>query len=298
MFLAWLLIACASTPLNSLAWRESWEVLVATEDGGLIDARGTVGNSGMRRGEGQIHIDRWSTNETPIFYSVGNGPNDVDISDAHDAIRVGTSLLGRFEADEHWTVRAASPNANAIIRVNPGGVVPPMSTGIVGNGQWTLSAPITHGPTHGWFTAGKRGGMLQGRAIVLHRGGDGQPTGPRRGVYILSEAATIGVDEQGDLRLSWANINGQDFDLSQAEVVRSSDGSVRMDLRPSADFWFEVIPTSPLWPTDGHLHLAAPEKWAAEVMGRGAQRQVARGQATIHVAGRIIKSAAILVMVD
>ena len=51
-----LLLSCtgAGTPTESLAWREQWEILVLTEDGGLIEGTAVVGNSGMFRGAGHF----------------------------------------------------------------------------------------------------------------------------------------------------------------------------------------------------------------------------------------------------
>ncbi len=298
MILLWLVLGCSQAPTDALTWREAWEVLIATEDGGIIDAHASIGNSGMMRGEGRVHIDWWASGETPILYTIEGGPNDIDVSDARDAVRVGTALVGRYEEGDHWTVRAASDGANAILRINPGGIAPPMATALVGGGQWTISAPMTLGTAHGWYTAGKRGGMLQGRSVVLHRGGDGQPNGPRKGLFILGNEASIGIDQQGDLQLAWANIGGQDFDLTEVKLTTSANGEVQFDLRPAQALQVRVKPLPVGGMRDGHEHLLAPEQWAARSWGRGARRQIQRGIATISMNDREFRSPAILLSVE
>ena len=45
--------------------------------------------------------------------------------------------------------------------------------------------PHSNGRTHGWFTAGRRGGIFEGKTVTLHRGGDGHPRGGRETAVIL-----------------------------------------------------------------------------------------------------------------
>ena len=77
-----------------------------------------------------------------------------------------------------------------------------MATGITESGQWTVSSPISNGRTHGWFTAGRRGGIFEGKTVTLHRGGDGHPRGGRETAVILGRDVSIGLDLQADRRCS------------------------------------------------------------------------------------------------
>ena len=196
-----LLQACIGPPDQALNWRKQWELLILTEDGGMVDARISVGNTGILRRQGHLRANRWAAKDTPILFSLDGGPGDVDISDMHDAVRVGSTLLGRYETGDNWTLRISDDSANAIIHVDPGGPDAPMSTALEDHGQWTITAPITHGKAHGWFTAGRRGGMFEGRAIAIQRGGDGQP-GPRTAAFVLGDGVSIGLDAHEGQRLA------------------------------------------------------------------------------------------------
>lgn len=296
----WLLaiLGCSDRPTDSLLWRESWEVLIATQGGGLIDARATVGNTGLLRGQARLHLDRWSQTESPILYGVHGGPEDVDVSTARDAVRVGTTLIGRYESGENWTIRASSEEANAILHIDPGGPKPPMATGRIGDGQWTLTAPITQGPVHGWYTAGKRGGLVEGYAVALHRGGDGRAEGPRTAAFVVSPTISIGFDQQDDVSLRWARVDDRDFSIEDARLTQSADGSARLDLRPSADLWIQFEPSDAGGSTDGLDHLLPPERWVAKAASHTALRTIRRYTAVIHIEGTIRRSAGLLVVVD
>ncbi len=292
------LLACSEVPSDSLFWRESWEVLISTQDGGMIDGRATVGNTGLLRGQGRLSLDRWSPNETPILYGIHGGPQDVDISAAHDAVRVGSALIGRYEKGDNWTIRASSDAASAILHIDPGGPEPPMATGLVGDGQWTIEAPITQGPVHGWYTAGKRGGLVKGIAIALHRGGGGRATGPRRAAFVMSPTLSIGYDQQDEVSLRWARIEDRDFSVEDARLSHSSDGSARLDFRPAADLWIELESTGVDGTRNGLEHLLMPEQWIASAVEHRAQRHIRRTTAVIHVEGRIVRSPGILLQVQ
>ncbi len=296
MFLA--LIACGGPPSDSLLWRESWEVLISTQNGGLVDGRAAVGNTGLLRGQGRLHLDSWSPAESPMLYGIYGGPEDVDISASRDAVRVGSALIGRFEPGDNWTIRVSSEAANAILHIDPGGPRPPIATGRIGAGQWTVTAPITQGRVHGWYTAGKRGGLVKGLAIALHRGGDARAQGPRRAAFALSQTISIGFDQQDEVALRWARVGDRDFPVDDARFSISADGSARLDFRPSADLWIAFEPTEAGGRQDGLEHLLGPERWAAELGGHRALRTVRRASAVIHLEDRIVRGSGILLTVD
>ena len=177
-----------------------------TEDGGLIEGTAVVGNSGMFRGAGHFRARRWFKGDSPILFEMDGGAADVDVAQTHDSVRIGSALIGRLEDGEHWSMRFSHEQANAIVRVDPGGPPPPMATGITESGQWTVSSPISNGRTHGWFTAGRRGGIFEGKTVTLHRGGDGHPRGGRETAVILGRVVSIGLDLQADRRLLWARV--------------------------------------------------------------------------------------------
>ena len=102
----------------------------------------------------------------------------------------------------------------------------PPSTGVVGrgSGRWALRwhpdcCRVDRGRRARWEDLGA--------GIVLHRGGDGRPGAVRRGLYVLSEDLSLGVDEQGPARLVWGTLDGRPLDLSTVEITLTRGGRAR-----------------------------------------------------------------------
>jgi hypothetical protein len=295
-----LFLSCAGgeTPTEALGWREQWEIMVLTEDGGLIEGTATVGNTGMLRGAGHFRARRWFKEDAPILFEMDGSAADVDVGKSHDAVRIGSALIGRFEEGEHWSLRFSHEEANAIVRIDPGGPQPPMATGLSDGGQWTVASPISNGRTHGWFTAGRRGGIFEGQAVTLHRGGDGQPKGGRQTAVIAGRGVSIGLDLQGDQRLAWARVGDIDLPLDTTALTIRSDGSASIDFRPSLDLVIPITPSRVGGEIDTLAHLTAPERKLASAVGMSGLRQIHRGHASFSLDGTEYRAAAVTVVVD
>jgi hypothetical protein len=292
------LISCTSAPSDKLTWREQWEVLILTEDGGLIDGRVSTGNTGMVRGEGQFRANRWFSHASPILFGMDGGPADVDISPAHDAVRVGSALMGRFESGDHWTMRFSNDSANAIVYIDPGGPQPPISTTVIDGGQWTIASAITHGKSHGWFTAGRRGGIFQGQAVTFHRGGDSIPNLPRKTLVIMGHGVSIGVDHQGSQRLEWARIGDIDIPRDDLQLSIDSTGGATLDFRPTAPLVIHLEATTAGGSTPTHEGLIPPETWLVDAAQLGLSRMVRRVKTTFEYDGEAHTVSGIIVEVN
>ena len=272
--------ACVGSPNTAITWREQWELLILTEDGGLVDTRITVGNTGLFRNQGHLRANRWSATDSPIIFSLDGGPGDVDVSDTHDAVRVGTALLGRYESGDNWTLRISDETANAIIHVDPGGPSVPLATQLDETGQWSISSAISHGTAHGWFTAGRRGGMFEGRSIALQRGGDATPSA-RTASFVLGTGISIGIAEQGDQRLAWARIGDIDIPMDDLQQTVDESGGHHLDFRPAEDLVVHLRPAKVGGTMPQLDHLYGPEKMIAEWNGFSPSRSVFRSKAEV-----------------
>lgn len=281
-----LAFACSGPPAESLTWREQWELFVLAEDGSLIEGRVSVGNTGMLRGQGHFRANRWAAGTTPIMFAMDGGPGDVHVSESHDAVRVGTDLLGQYEDGPHWTMRLSHEAVNAIVQVDPGGPEVPMATSMEDSRQWTVASPITHGRAQGWFTAGRRGGMFNGRAVTLHRGGDGRPQTNRITLVAMGTDVSIGWDNQGSTRLAWARMKDVDVPLEDLQHTVQEDGTHRLDFRPAGDLVVDFEATTTGGSTDGFEGLYPPEKILAEAAGLKSHRTVGRSRATVNFEGQ------------
>ena len=298
MSLLCLLLSCAGPPTDALSWREQWEILILTEDGGIIEGIANTGNTGMYRGEGQFRANRWFTSGTPILFGMDGGPADVDVSSAHDAVRVGSALVGRFDDGEHWTMRFSNDEANAIVRIDPGGPQPPLSTGMSAEGQWTLASPISNGRSHGWFTAGRRGGMFEGKSVALHRGGDGRPPGPRQTVVIMGPRVSIGLDSHGSQRLAWARIGDLDLPTSGLTFSVSESGNGTLDFGPETALSIDLVPTGCSGTSEVHQDLSVLERLMADFSGLATSRTVRRAKTRFKLGEEEFSASAVIVDVE
>lgn len=278
-------LGCAGPPTDALTWREQWELFVLTEDGSLIEGRVATGNTGLYRGQGHFRANRWMPGTTPILFSMDGGPADVDVGDGHESVRVGSALLGQYEDGPHWTLRLAHEEANAIVHVDPGGPSVDMATSMDSNGQWTVAVPIAHGQAHGWFTAGRRGGKFEGRAIAIHRGGDGAMGQPRALVSAIGPGISIGLDQHGATRAAWAQIGDRQIPTDSLILTVNEQGQSVLDFRPMVDLVVTVTPSAIGGSFPGHTNLLAAERIIASAAGSFADRTVHRGRATVDFEG-------------
>ena len=275
-----------SAPADALTFVERWELLGVTGDGAVLDARVTVGNTGVLRGQGRVEVDHWPRAGEPIRYARWSAPAATERSADGRELRLDTDLLrGSGDWMETWHLRARSDDANGVVQIQGRSQPIPLATATVGGGSWSVGAPVGSGVLRGWIEAGERGGKVDGWGIVLRRGGDGRPGAERRGLYVLSDDLVLGVDEQGPVRLVWGRLEGRELDTTDARVTYD-DGVVGIDLRPADSLVVRFELSSAGGSTDSTAHWTAPERWAASWLGGRPPRTVYGAQVKV-VAGEV-----------
>lgn len=289
-----LLVACRGAPTDAVTWQEHWEVLGITDDGGVIDARAEVNNLGLLRGQGHMRFDRWRDDEAPVLYARDAAPGATEVNRGRDGVRVGTDTLGVGDQGA-WFLRFASRDASATLRVTPraGAPAPRPTTALVDHGQWTAEASLADGDLAGSVEAGPRGGILLGRAVVLHRGGDGVPEGPRLTALVFGAGWMVGLHEEAGERLLWGVAQGRALDLSGTTATRLDGGGVRLE---GAALRGVVKLRQPAGATDPLAHLLPPERWALAALGQDRVRDVSRGFAEIKLEGARVSGPALVVV--
>lgn len=290
------LSGCGGSPSDAVTWRESWEMVILTDQNRLIDARVTVGNTGVLKGQGHVQVDRWAPGEAPIQYGRTTAPSQT--------VRAPTGTAVTADADNltygngRWTLSVRSDDASAVLHLGEdrGPEVAPSAVALDG-GQWSTEAAITLGRAEGWIEAGKRGGKVSGRGVFLRRGGDGIPDGPRHAAFVLGPRVGIGVDRQGENLVAWATLDGVALDASDARITVEPDGAVQLDFTPAVDLVATLQPTRVNGTTDPHQHLTAPERALAGALVPMPLRQVTAAQAMVEYKGLVRRSPGLMVFV-
>lgn len=279
-----LLLACGPRPEDGLAWRERWELLGALEDGTTIDARAEISNTGLLRGQGHLRLERWKTDESPILTGADAPPNVVSLEADRSGLTMGEDGVWR-EPNGSWRYNLLSSDLGATLTLAPEVEATSPVTTLTGGGQWAIEALIPAGELTGWLESGKRGGLLRGRGVLVHRGGDGRPEGARLAAYALGDGVAVGIDTQGALTLAWATVAGERLDARDAKLSMSPEGKVTLDFRPSADLVVTLRPRAPAGSRDPYEHLLGFERLLAQLVFPADARQLSRALADVAAGG-------------
>ena len=265
---------CRAAPADRPLWREHWELIACTDDGGLLDARVTVGNTGVLSGQGRVRMDRWRGEDSPVNFSRVAAPDDSGVWPERDRVRVGPDRLGVERRG--WTLRINDEEATAVVHLEANGGPSPQDVQIpTPAGNWTMSIPMASGDVTGWLEAGSRGGALGGNGVLTWRGGDGLPNWPRRAVYIMGGGDTsVGFDTHDGGRIAWGRVSGRDLVMDDATLKTGPDGGLVLDLRPAEDIAFTLSPRTTGGSTEPFSGLSPVEQQVLRVAGGPPIRRV------------------------
>lgn len=289
------LSACTGAPSHRVTWRETWEMLVLTSRGQVLDARVTVGNTGLLRGQGHVRLDRWMDGAAPLAYRRLWSPAEAGVYPDRDRVRLGTD---RLEMERHaWTLELHSDVTNAVVHLAPTdtlAVAPsPMMTA---TGQWTSAVTVAAGRASGWVEAGERGGQIDGRGVLLYRGGDGLPRGPRRTVVLLGAGVSVGLEEHGGGTLAWAHLEGEELDPTGARLVQAGGGWM-LDF-PAADLVVQLQGRTVRGVTALYPDLLLPGRLGLGLLGQRTERSVQALQGTLVRPSGTVIAPGVLVQVS
>lgn len=273
-----LVVGCTAAPSDRLTWRETWELIVLTGNGQIVDSRVTVGNTGLLRGQGHLRLDRWADGASPIHHHRVSAPGETGVWPERERVRLGADLL---DLERHtWTLRVQSDDVNGVVHLAPTGslkVAPAVA--MTATGQWSMTASVPAGRASGWVEAGKRGGQVDGRGFLLYHGGDGMPRGPRRALLVQGGDLSIGLEEHGDLTLAWAHVGGEALDTEGARLVEV-DGGWAAEL-PAAETTISLVGRKVGGTTAVHGGMLGPERLGPAALGQRGLRTVQAVQATV-----------------
>lgn len=292
-----LLISCSPEAARRPTWRESWELLACTDDGGLLDARVSISNTGVLAGQGHVRLDRWRGDDSPVNFARVAAPDQSGVWPDRDRVRVGPDRLSVERRG--WTLRIHDDEASAVVHLEATGGPAPADTRIAaGGGQWTQSVPLSAASVSGWLEAGSRGGALGGHGLLTWRGGDGAPDWPRRSIHILGgPETTIGFEQHGEARMAWGRLEGRDLVMDDAQLAVDTDGTLALDLRPAEDIVVRLAVRRTGGTTEPHAGLSTIERQALRALGGPPLRRVHLLQARFEGPGTSIRVPGALVEV-
>lgn len=267
--------ALAMCGCAELSQRQSVELIVVSDQLRVVDVRATAGATGVLRGSGQLLVDRWVPESSPITFAERAGPDEVRANDA--GILVGGDVL-HVVGDEIEAL-VASPELS--LRLSARGLGEAEAATCATN-AWSSSIQRTD--VEGWVEAAQRGGSVRGPALWITRQG-APPTAPRRLLYLRTGEVELLWSEDGCV--TWRLVTpGSAVQAPPTDLEISLDpwgqgevraGSLGLDLRLRA--------TAVRGATDVYGQLSAPEAWLAGAMSGRAERRVALVEAQGQLGG-------------
>lgn len=278
---SWLAACGRGRPEDSVRWRESWELLGALEDGSALDARVGVSNTGLLRGQGHLHLARWYPHESVVSTSLDAPPQVVRLDPDRQSLALGRDGL-QAQPDGSWRFDLVGADVGATVTLRPEQGAPPPVITLEGGGQWASEAVVAGGDLTGLLESGKQGGLMHGRGVLLHRGGDARLSGERDAAFVLGSGLVVGYDVQGESRLCWAWADGVAQDTRDARLTWQADGTALLDLRPGADLWVLLRPRATGGSVDPYEHLLFFERPLVGLIETPLPRTLRRALAEVH----------------
>jgi len=257
-----LLLACSGT--DSLRYQDSMELLGINGDGTLVDARFTWNNQGLLAGQSEVVFDLIQRRSEPVHYRQLALPE----RSTHEPTSMVAAEDSLARDGDVWAMTLGSEEMKARLTLEPRvqGAIP-----TAGGEAWQVSSPVMAGKLRGFWQAGSRGGLVDGRGLITRRVGTDAPglRGIERlGVYVLGEDVSIGVDQTGGTLNAWALAGDLMLPTDDVVVARTKRG-FRVDLRPAIDLVVKVAVRNQRLRSGPWDHLTMVERWLLKtVIGR------------------------------
>jgi hypothetical protein len=287
------LVAC-----GDLTRQETWELIGVTQDLAVVDARFSVTNTGVLKGQGHARFDFLFHDQMAIYYGRDGLPEETQTTEL-GGMSVGPDTL-RLQEDGTWNLQIKDNDARARLDLRPliGGPSP--LTWETEDGDWTLEAPVVLGELVGVVSAGPRGALIQGHGVLTHRHGSAPPAfagTERLAVYILGDGITVGLDLTGSRAISWAIVGDYAFDARDARFSRQKKGRLILDLRPTADLVVHILPRKPRSIRHPWEHLHRLERWLLKAWHGTPVRRTQGARANLLIGGEALQARAVIVEV-
>ena len=240
-----------------------------------MDARATSGATGALRGSGQLLVDRWVPESSPITFAERAGPDEVRANEA--GVLVGGDVL--HVVDDEVEAVVTSPELS--LRLS--------ARGLRGAEAATCTAPgwrssIQRTSVEGWVEAAQRGGSVRGPALWITREGE-PPTAPRRLFYLRTGEVELLWSEDGCV--TWRMVTpGSTAESPPEDLQINLDPWGQGELRAeSVGLQLRLRPTAVRGATAVFGHLSAPEAWLAAALSGRAERRIALVEAQGQLGG-------------
>lgn len=231
--LAALLAGCAAAPSSRLTWRETWDLVAATDDGLLIEARVVHTNTGLLRGQADLWVTLFPPRESTVVLHRTAPPQLVVYEPDTGSLRLAQDRL--VEEAGTWTlhVREGEQALDATVHLAARAPAIPPVTLVAGARQDLVGAPVPAGTISGAWRAGEQGGLLHGRGALIRESADTWPAArpAPTSVHLFGSGHDAVVRIVAGRALAWVH-GPEGLRRGEAADLRWEGDRLRVDLAP------------------------------------------------------------------
>jgi hypothetical protein len=295
----WLFLAlagCAGAPSSRLAWRETWELVAASDDGLLLEANLTRTNTGLLRGQAELWVTLIPPHESTVILHRNAPPPLVHFAPEEGLLRLGQDRLDREAGTWTLDVREGRETLDATLHLAPRAEEIPPATLVEGSRQWALGAPVPLGELSGAWRAGDQGGLMRGEGLLVRQTSDTWPSArpPQTAVYLFGMHHTAVVRTVGDAALCWLAQPGS-LRTGRHVGLRWEGPHLEVDLGPELPVTAQVRLAPRALQIEPWEHLLPFERLLARAVAGWPLRTYERGLAQLTVDGTPEPATALIV---
>jgi len=284
------ILACVPSELTNT---ESVELYVLNSDGSILDARFSVGNTGLLKGQGHLNLN-WIPS-TGIQSPFKRSSIDPYLSNPSEPMQVSVGTDSLIQRDDYWEFNVSSGEFDLRIQLSDGHE----GSGITSD-NWSANAILVGATAAGSLRSRPSQAIVSGDAIVIRRGGDSPPALSgigRESAYVFSSDFAIGIDQVAGDAIAWAYYQGQELVSSDA-ILSRLEGGFLLDFRPSSPLYVEVVTSTPHLASQPWQHLTYLERLAGGILFSSHVRRTRGGIARIYFQDDSYSGRAIINVVD
>ena len=192
--------------------RETLELIALLDNGHIFETRFTKGDTGIYKGQGHLHINRWTKTGAPVSFHFDSPP----VVSEFEKQNIDFFGYRMYKEKDVWQLDIHSEEYNVSGQIRPN-QEPSVSLKEQG---WTTDVVHPHAQLLGWSSTFGRGGLLKGDAVLLHR----------YGTALLEEERTliIAFDSNNHIGIEYSNLASQSWGRWNKTSMR--DESITQDI--------------------------------------------------------------------
>jgi len=246
--------------------RETLELISLLDNGHVFETRFTKGDTGIYKGQGHLHLNRWTKTGTPVSFHF-DSPPVVSEFKKDDIDFFGFRM---YKEEDIWQlyIRSEEYNVSGQIRPNE---EPSLS---LKEEDWTIDILHPHAQLLGWSSTFGRSGMLKGDTVILHRYGTALLEEERTLIIAFDSTNHVGIEYSNLASQSWGKWNTtsmRDEDITQEMHAHHIDISIQNE---KLQFYIEAV----MGEEDLYKHLSTAERLLSSQHLLTAPRTVLQGK--------------------